>query len=495
MQLRAIGSLTEDDCQSEAELELAKDIGKFHGDPLGFVKYIFRWGFGELSEHTGPDEWQTQFLTKVKEELGKRDSDASLDTALRIAVASGHGVGKTAMVSWIILWFISTRPKSQIVVTANTAQQLSTKTWRELNVWLRHSLNRHWFVWTATKLYHTIYPEIWFAAAIPWSKDNSEAFAGTHAENVLILFDEASAIDEVIWDVIEGALTTKGSMFFCFGNPTQSQGRFHDAFHAMKHRWFTYQVDSRRAKMANKSQIEEWIADYGDDSDFVRVRVKGEFPRQSATQFIPSDVVLEATRRVTSDKDYAHHPIIIGVDVSRYGNDSTVIIKRQGYKVFPPLKLRLADNMEVAGKVVDIYRNLPAARAMICVDGIGVGAGVVDRLKQLGLPVIDVQSAERPIDIRTYANKRAENWGRMKDWLIGGGAIPRDDDLMKQLCSLEYCLNKKLQILLQSKEDIRRRGGVSPDVADALAFTFAYDEHKMIETSAKARHIIRKSWI
>lgn len=492
MQLQPIGTLQE---VTPVELELADAIGQFYNDPLGFVKFIFRWGKGELKDHSGPDEWQTTFLTKVKEELDKRGVDGSLDTALRIAVASGHGVGKTAMVSWIILWFISTRPKCQIVVTANTQAQLSTKTWRELNVWLRHSLNRHWWVWTATKLYHTLYPEIWFAAAIPWSKDNAEAFAGTHAENVLILFDEASAIDEVIWDVIEGALTTKGSMFFCFGNPTRSSGKFHDCFHAQAHRWITYKVDSRKAKMANKNQIEEWIVDYGEDSDFARVRIKGEFPRQSATQFIPSDVVYEAIKRYKTTGDYAHHPVIMGVDVARYGNDQTVIIKRQGYKVFPPQKYRLMDNMEVAGQVVSLYRGLPAGRTIICVDGAGNGSGVVDRLKQLGLPVIDVQSAEKPFDTRNYANKRAENWGRMKDWLIAGGAIPPDPDLEKQLTSLEYGLNRRLQVLLQSKEDIRRHGGVSPDIADALAFTFSYDEHKMIETSAKARHIKRVVWI
>jgi len=492
IQLLPIGSLKE---VTPTELQLAQDISKYFYDPLGFVQYIFHWGTGELAEHSGPDEWQSELLGKMRDELQKRRDDTSLDTALRIAVASGHGVGKTALTAWLILWFMSTRPKCQIVCTANTQMQLSAKTWRELNLWLRFALNRHWFQWTATKLYHVLYPEIWFAYAIPWSKDHSEAFAGTHAEHVLILFDEASGIDSVIWQVIEGALTTKGSMFLAFGNPTQTSGNFHEAFHGMKHRWVTYQVDSRKAKMSNKSQIKEWEQDYGEDSDFFRVRVKGEFPRQSATQFIPADVVLEAQQRQIRDSDVSHHPIILGVDVSRYGSDSTIIVKRQGYKVFAPQKFRLMDNMEVAGKVVDTYRNLPAGRVIICVDGAGLGAGVVDRLKQLGLPVIDVQSAEKPYDTRTYANKRAENWGRMKDWLIAGGSIPKDPDLQKQLVSLEYGLNKKLQILLQSKEDIRRHGGVSPDIADALAFTFSYDEHKMVETQAKARHIKKVVWI
>lgn len=492
IQLKPVGSLKEID---STELELAADIGKFYNDPLGFVNYIFHWGQGDLANHTGADKWQTELLLKVKEELEKKSDENSFDTALRIAVASGHGVGKTCLVSWLILWFISTRPKCQIVVTANTQSQLSTKTWRELNVWVRRAINRHHWVWTATKLYHVLFSEIWFAAAIPWSKDNAEAFAGTHADNVLIIFDEASAIDEVIFEVIEGALTTKGSMFFCFGNPTRSSGKFHDCFHAMKHRWVTYKVDSRDAKMANRQQLEEWIADYGDDSDFVRVRIKGEFPRQSATQFIPSDIVYEAMKRQVNDNDYSHHPIILGVDVARYGNDSTIIIKRQGYKVFPAQKYRLLDNMEVAGKVVEVFRSLPTGRTMICVDGVGLGGGVVDRLKQLGLPVIDVQSAERPIDPRTYVNKRAENWGRMKDWIIAGGALPNDKDLEAQLTGLEYGLNKKLQIILQSKEDIRRHGGVSPDIADALAFTFSYDEHKMVETMSKARHIKKVTWV
>lgn len=491
IKLLPTGSLKE---VNDAELQLAHEINKYRDDPYGFVMFCYAWGEGELAGQTGPDEWQTELLKKIGDELqGGRE----IDTALRIAVASGHGVGKTALVSWIIHWFESTRPKSQCVVTANTQTQLSTKTWRELAKWHRQAINRHWFVWTATKYYHTLFPELWYASAVPWSKDNSEAFAGTHeTTGVLFLFDEASAIDDVIWDVSEGAMTTPGAMWFCFGNPTQTSGKFHDCFHSMKHRWITYKVDSRKAKMASQEQIKEWLDDYGEDSDFFRVRVRGEFPRQSATQFIPADVVLEAMRRDIRDNDVSHHPIILGVDVSRYGSDSTIIVQRQGYKVKTPiLKYRILDNMEVAGKVVELYRNLPAGRVIVCVDGTGLGAGVVDRLKQLGLPVIDVQSAERPYDTRTYANKRAENWGRMKDWLIAGGSIPRDPDLEKQLVSLEYGLNKKLQILLQSKEDIRKHGGVSPDIADALAFTFSYDEHKMVETSAKARHIKKVVWV
>jgi len=484
-QLKPIGSLRD---VTPSEIQLADDIAKFYDDPLGFVRYIFPWGTGELKDQTGPDEWQTEFLAAVGQKIKQTD----INTAIRFAVASGHGVGKTALVAWIILWFNSTRPKPQIVVTANTQTQLTTKTWRELAKWHRLALNRHWFIWTATKFYHTLYPELWYASAVPWSKDNSEAFAGTHETNgVLFLFDEASAIDEVIWEVSEGAMTTPGSMWFVFGNPTQTAGKFFECFHDMAHRWTTYRVDSRKAKMANQEQIKEWIDDYGEDSDFIKVRVKGEFPRQSSTQFISADVVQEASRRSPGRNE--HYPKVIGVDVARFGSDESVIVMRQGFKTSTPISYKQIDVMQLAGRVVELVREHP--RSVVCADGVGVGAGLVDRLKQLGIPVIDVQSAEKPYDARTYANKRAEMWGRMREWLMSGGSLPNDKDLQKQLYSLEYGLNKKLQILLQSKEDIRKSGGVSPDKADALAFTFAYDEAKIIATNAKARNIRKVTWI
>jgi hypothetical protein len=481
-----VGSLKE---VTSSDILLNEELSRFYNDPYGFVMYVYPWGSGELFDETGPDTWQTIFLKKVSEELVKREN-SSVESALRIAVASGHGVGKTAMVAWIIHWFLSTRPKCQIVVTANTAMQLSTKTWRETNKWLRLAINRHHFVWTATKIYHTLYPEIWFASAIPWSKDNAEAFAGTHEKHVLILFDEASAIDDIIWEVVEGALTTRGSMIFCFGNPTRSLGKFHDAFHSMKERWISYQVDSRQAKKANQQQLKEWIDDYGEDSDFVKVRIKGEFPKLSANQFISADLVQESIRSRLTAREFAQHPVIIGVDVARFGNDQSVIVRRQGQFMYPPEKYHGLDNMSVAGKVIEAYRK-STNKAIVCVDGVGLGAGVVDRLTQLGVPTIDVQSAERSIDIRTYCNKRGEVWGRMKDWLIAGGRIPDDKELAEQLSSVQFGLNKKLQIVLETKADIKRRNGYSPDIADALAYTFAYDEAKFYATNAKARTIKR----
>ncbi|MFH1090476.1 MAG: terminase, partial [Pseudomonadota bacterium] len=160
-----------------------------------------------------------------------------------------------------------------------------------------------------------------------------------------------------------------------------------------RHRWITRQIDSRTAKMADKAQIERWIEDYGEDSDFVRVRVKGEFPRAASNQFIPSDLVEAAAGKSLSPEVYRRAPGVLGVDVARFGDDQTVLIRRQGLAAFGLRKFRGLDTMAVAGIVAqEIVSWRPDA---VFVDAVGLGAGVVDRLRQLGHAVIAVNSGER----------------------------------------------------------------------------------------------------
>lgn len=447
--------------------ELVDAIGEFYGDPLGFVLFTFDW-----KDEEGPDEWQINILSLIGEGV------LTTEEAIQIAVASGHGIGKTALVAWIILWFISTRPHPQVIVTANTETQLNTKTWRELAKWHKRSINKDWFEWTATRFYHKQHRDTWFASAIPWSVNRSEAFAGAHEENVLVVFDEASAIDDIIWETAEGAMTTPGAMWLAFGNPTKNTGRFKECFGRFKHRWQTRQIDSRSAKMADINQINKWIDDYGEDSDFVKVRVRGVFPAAGSNQFIGSDIV-DACRTYKA-AGYESLPKVLGVDVARFGDDQTVFTIRQGRKVWPQERFRKNDTMWIADKVYELnYRNNFDA---IFIDGVGVGGGVVDRLRQLGLDsIIDVNAGGKAHDDAKYFNKRAEMWGRLRDYIKDGAEIPDDNELAYDISAPEYGFTGKQQIQLEKKEDMKKRGLASPDNGDSLALTFAENVFKRSE--------------
>lgn len=483
--LQPVGSLKGN--ISKAEEELADMLAETKNKPLLFVQRFFHWGEGDLKEYDGPDVWQSELLMRMQERLESTDD---IQAALKFAVASGHGVGKSALVSWLVLWFISTRPDSAIVVTANTQNQLSTKTWREVNRWLGRMLHRHWFQWQATKLYHVMKPETWYASAIPWSESNPEAFAGTHeTAGVLMLFDEASAIADIIWENVEGALTTAGAIWCVFGNPTRNDGYFFRCFNDLGHRWTNYKVDSRKAKVANQGQIQQWLEDYGEDSDFFKVRVRGEFPSQAVSQFIPSDLVNESMTRRYEPTSYKHFQSSIGVDVARFGGDKSVIAVRQNNCVTRIYKYEQLDTMELASRVVDIYRE-HGNNAVCCVDAAGVGAGVADRLRMLGLNVIDVQSGAKAVDGRTYLNKRAELYGRFKDWLLNGGCLPKDDEILAELRVLEYQFNRKMQIQLSTKDDLRKVLDRSPDTTDAVAYTFAVDEAQRFNANTRVRRVI-----
>jgi hypothetical protein len=458
----------------------AADAAPWPDDPYGFVMNVFAWGTGDLTGHDGPDTWQAEVLRDIATHLRSDDRRRPL----RIAVASGHGVGKSALVAWLILWAVSTRPNLAGVVTANTAAQLRTKTWRELALWHRRSANRDWFEQTETRFAKKSAPSLWGIAALPWSRERPEAFAGLHAEHVLVIYDEASAIPDEIWEVSEGAMTTAGAMWFAFGNPTRTTGRFRECFGRFRNRWTARQVDARKSRLASADQIREWIADYGEDSDFVKIRVKGEFPSSGTAQFIGGDVIADARSRVSDDAVFLDAPLVMGVDVARFGDDATAVLLRRGDSIVRIDRYRGLDTMQVVGRVSEtIARDCPAA---VFIDGIGVGAGVVDRLRQLGFRINDINAGARAIEERRYGNRRAEMWGRMRDWLRGGGCLPDDATLAADLVAPEYGFDSQNRIVLEKKEDMRRRGLASPDVGDALALTFA--EHVAVPIPGEVVH-------
>ena len=461
-----------DPAHDDAFLEL---LGQCYWDPELFVRSMFCWGAAgsQLAGEDGPDIWQQKVLAEIRRALAEHDEDIS--GAIRIAVRSGHGVGKTALVAWIVLWFISTRPNPQIVVTANTKNQLDTKTWREVAKWQALMVHGDWFKWSATRLTFIDEPETWFASAIPWSEHNSEAFAGTHEKHVLVVFDEASAIARVIWEVIEGAMTTSGAMWFAFGNPTQVVGRFRECWTRFRKRWRLLTVDSREAKKTHKPQIEEWIADYGIDSDFVRVRVLGLPPRQGPTQFISADVVEAAmAREILPEHVPWTMPRIMGIDIARQGDDDSVILVRHGPKEIYKVKFHVPDLMKVSSIIAEHLERMKPDAAFL--DAVGMGAGVYDRLCQLGWEHVVVPcyagNKSDTLDRKTYFNPRIEWWARMKTWLKTADLI-RDDAMQEDLIGPEYYYDTNGLMRLEEKELMKKRGLASPDSADALALTFA----------------------
>lgn len=469
--------------EQEAELELVKDIASYYDDPLGFVLYAFPWGEKgtPLEDHDGPDEWQREQLNNIRERIKAEPEEY----VIRDATASGHGIGKSAETAFIILWAISTRPHISGVVTANTQPQLKTKTWRELSVWHKRMINKHWFKWTATSFFHVDHPETWAINAIPNTEHSSESFAGLHAEHVLVIYDEASAIPDKIWEVTEGAMTTPRAMWFVYGNPTLNTGRFRECFGRFRARWRHRQIDSRTAKMTNKKEIDQWEVDHGEDSDFFRVRVKGQFPKQGDTQLISNDKVEKAQQR-TVEVGFGT-PKIMAVDVARYGNDQSVIAMREGRRLNPLIKLRSMDLMTLSAWVGGLAREYKPD--ILLVDGIGVGAGVVDKLIELGFPVIEVigGAATSPENKNKLYNLRMEMWWRMKDWL-NTADIPADDqELFQDLISPTYKHDSKRMLMqLESKEEMKKRGLQSPDCGDAVAMTFAYPAAAMMNANSQS---------
>jgi hypothetical protein len=461
--------------KDELEQDLIEQLDSLSKDPYEFVLFSFPWGEGELKGFPGPDDWQADLLKQL------RDGLMTANEVIQAAIASGHGVGKSAMVSWIILWAISTQADTKGVVTANTETQLRTKTWPEVSRWFQRFIGKHMFKLTATAIYSAepAHEKTWRIDAIPWSDSNTEAFAGLHnqGKRILLVFDEASAIADKIWEVSEGALTDKDTeiLWLAFGNPTRNTGRFRECFGRLKHRWLTRQVDSRTARMTNKDQLQKWITDYGDDSDFVRVRVKGEFPNTSDRQFIPSSIVNDARKKVLHESAYAFAPVVIGVDPAIYGDDECVIYMRQGLVSKQLATYRkIQDDFTLAGYVAQYEDEYKADAVFV---DMGYGTGVVSAGRQMGRHWQIVPFAAESND-PGYLNKRAQMWGQMKKWMAEGGMIPDDPILAEELTGPEYIVKLNGKIQLEAKEDMRKRGMSSPNRADALCLTFAFPVQK-----------------
>lgn len=461
------------------EDHLWEDLAIFEKDPLAWVYWAFPWGEpGILAQSAGPEGWQVWILEQV------RDGLATIDEAIKLATASGHGVGKSALSSWLVLWAISTREDTRGVVTANTETQLRTKTWAELGKWYSLFIAKSLFKLSPTAIYSADREKerTWRIDMVPWSERNTEAFAGLHNQGsrLLVLFDEASAIPDIIWEVAEGALTDANTQIIwaVFGNPTRNTGRFKACFDVGTH-WRTQRVDNRTVSFTNKKQIEDWIKAYGEASDFVKIRILGQFPAQGEFEFfIASEVDAAMAREVDFDGEGA--ALALGVDVARFGSNFSVLYPRRGRdaRTIPRRRYQGLSTIDLSFKIQEASRDWRVDGILI--DGGGVGGGVVDQVRHLQLHCHDVQFGGRAAPTgefntlgEVYANKRAEMYGSLRSW-VKTGSLPNDPDLRRQLLSITYTFNNKDAIILTSKEVMMREGKDSPDDVDALALTFAF---------------------
>ena len=460
----------------DLEQALTDKLCSFRYDPLACALYSFPWGAGELKDSAGPRQWQREQLTAIRDHLRNPETRHA---AYLEADSSGHGIGKSAEVSMIIHWALSCWRDARVVITANTGDQLATKTVPECKKWFRRAINSHWFDFRSEfiKVKDEKHKDTWRADFVTWSIERTEAFAGLHNEGkiIVLIFDEASAIPDKIWEVAEGAMTDENTviLWLAFGNPTKNTGRFRECFGKFAHRWKHRQIDSRTVEGTNKAQLDAWIADYGEDSDFCRVRIRGEFPRAGTSQFIASDVVAAARKAVVSVPNVL--PKIAAVDVARFGDDQSVIGDRQGRKGRIWKKYRGLDVVELSERCIEyIDEEKPDA---FVVDGDGIGAGCFDYLKHRGYDrktlLVEHHGGATPSDPAKYFNKRAEVWGEMREWLMAGASIPDDPELDTELTGVEYGYSPKGAIQLEKKDDMKKRGLSSPDSADMFAMTFS----------------------
>lgn len=468
--------------EAEYQEQLTQDISQYQDDPLGFVLYSFTWETGELENSPGPRKWQKEILAEVGRQLKK-------SKIVRIAIASGHGIGKTCLTAMIQLWALSTMVGTKGQCTANTGQQLKTKTWAELSKWHRLCINKDWFEVTATSIFSSQekYKLEWRSDQAIWRENRTEAFAGFHNydKRILIILDEASGIPQPIWDTVEGFFLDKDTEIIClaFGNPLQNSGGFYEIFKEEENRlaeglppiWKTYHIDSREVEGVNLSETQKMIDLHGEDSDYVKTRVRGLFPNASSVQFIPSELCMEARKRKPTAT--AYDPLVCGIDFAMSGNANCVFYFRRGLdgKSIPP-EIIPGKEIHDATRLAEISCEILAKRKpdMVFGDKGAMGGPVMDIIRRMGFNIIPINFGGEPLDKSRYYNKSAEMAMLKKQWLMDGGAIWDDPRIQDDMTQREYGTTLKGQLKLETKDEMKSRGLDSPDIDDALNLTFAF---------------------
>lgn len=457
-------------------------------DPYTFVMFAFPWGEKgtPLAKFEGPRRWQRRVLRRIAKNIAEGKT-MDLHKLMRVARSSGRGIGKSALVAWLVLWFLTTRIGGSVIVSANTENQLRKITWSELSKWATMAIHSHW--WEVSGI--TLSPAKWLKELVErdllkgtgywgaegklWSEENPDAYAGAHNhDGMMVIFDEASGIPDSIWSVANGFFTepVPDRYWFAFSQGRRNSGYFFEIFNKKRELWDNDQIDARTVEGTDPRVYQEIIDEYGEDSDEARVEVYGLFPRDDDGSFISHTMVEAAAKREVADDLTA--PKILGVDPSR-GGDWFTILLRQGRKIVEIRRFKIIDSeigtMEGVGHVVDAINEFQPV--LVVVDETGMGGPVVDRLKEQRYKVRGVNFSWKAKKPQRWGNKRAEMWGEMRKWLQTA-QIPDDKRLKTDLASPNKKPDSKGVMLLESKKDMKARGLASPDSADALAVTFAF---------------------
>lgn len=413
-----------------------------------------------------PDPWQIEFL------------DAIASGERRISVRSGHGVGKSTGVSWAAIWYILTRYPAKIVITAPTSAQLFDALFAELKRWIKELPEplQTLLDAKAERIELKASPTESFISARTSRAEQPEALQGIHADHVMLIADEASGVPEQVFEAAAGSMSGHNAVTILLGNPVRSSGFFYDTHNKLAGGWWTKRVSCLDSPRVSKEYVEEMKVRYGEESNAYRIRVLGEFPLSDDNTVIPMELIDLAIQRDVLPSKFA--PLVWGLDVARFGSDSSALCKRKGNAVQEIKTWRNLDLMQLCGAVVAEFEacGIDDKPVEILVDSIGLGAGVVDRLRELGLPARGVNVSESPAMGNTYRNLRAELWYKAKAWLDKRDCrLPKDERLVSDLATVKYTFTSNGKLQIESKDDIRKRGLPSPDLADSFVLTFASD--------------------
>lgn len=459
---------------------LAPHLERWYSDPNAFVT--------ELWDVT-PEEWQVKALEGVRDHP-------------RVSIRSGHGVGKTTLEAWATLWFLLTRKPALVVATANSQDQLRDVVFRTIGQWaarLPEPLRGELDV-TSERVWLKSAPQENYGVARTASKEKPEALQGFHEKNMLFIMEEASGIPNEVVEVGQGALSTPGAKLLMCGNPTRNSGYFYDSFHKLRNSFHKIHVSSEDVERA-RGHIQDIIDRYGLESNQYRVRVLGEFPLEGDDILIPLHLVESAVHRRVEPLDI--YRTVWGVDPARYGDDRTALAKRRGNELLCPIQSwSNYDTIQSARFVMEQYEatHTDLRPYEILVDEIGIGAGVLDSLRENGLPARGVNVAERPSNVPRFRRLRDELWWRAREWFERRNCIiPDQEEFISEISDVTYEVEPGGKVVVESKKDMKERGGKSPDLADAFVLTFAgglekIEEH-IIDRYKRTRQSNRGGWM